>query len=59
MKLHWGGFMEIIPPYTVFHWLVVEVSWVLDYASCPGQKQNTPNFYHKQMKDGVGRFHGN
>ena len=42
--------------YTVSHPIVVEVSWVLflDYACWLGQKQNTQNFYHKRMKDGVG-----
>ena len=43
--------------YTVFHPLVVEVLCVLflDYARWLGQKQNTRNFYHKRMKDGVVR----
>ena len=41
--------------YTVFHPLVVEVLCVmfLHYARWLGQKQNTRNFYHKRMKDGV------
>ena len=40
--------------YTLFHTLVVEVLCVfLDYACWLGQKQNTRNFYHKQMKDSV------
>ena len=41
--------------YTVFHLLVVEVSCVLflDHARWLSPKQNTRNFYHKRMKDGV------
>ena len=46
--------------YTVFRPLVVEVLCVLflDYARWLGQKQITQNFYHKQMKDGVGSNKG-
>ena len=41
--------------YTIFHPLVVEVLCGLffAYACWLGQKQNTPNFYHKPMKDSV------
>merc|ERR1712117_194721 len=41
--------------YTVFHLLVVEVLCVLFWTQpvCMVQKQNTWNFYHRQMKDGV------
>ena len=41
--------------YTLLHPHVVEVTCVLflDYACWPDKKQNTWNFYHKQMKDGV------
>ena len=43
-------------PYTVFHPLVGEVLYFFLFFTQPArivQKQNTQNFYHKQMKVGV------
>ena len=41
--------------YTVFHPLLVEVLCVLflTQPACIAKNQNTRNFYHKRMKDGV------